>query len=1679
MTTMEHLFMQIFDQKARIESQLRQQIESYGESLAYNLLADGGRLPPWLFDTRYNAPGCSDQEVFSREQIIQGILLPPPWVTTPSTNHNIIYSMPAFKSTNINQYSSFVNEVSISNEHIHPKNIDFTRTTSHYDDQRDPNMVCSEVVEESQFHRSRQRNTENHLSTKSQASNFEDVRVIEQHSHRITRSVAPSLMSDHVKELSVTMNSFPLYSKYGDVAAPSKSLDYQDNTLKPSFPSGFINNKVTADQASFVSNIPRKSNDLTVNNIHDASVRECCTGAAGKELISNGSNFVEPGFITTLSSASRLSQNQSFVVMKKLSFDGIDFCCLGENTYGSFSQKENICCSSESELEKLSVQSIKKKSFLKDSLHGPGSVHHKNDSFHAEAVQSAELAASSSMEKERMESQCHPTCTSHSDLCEKFSSMSKEAKRLRLSNEVSHSSPTSMLRFDSNFSANQQSCEPSTRTQSSIEITRQPHTSFDVEPMVPCELNKDGANPIEETTSPIFQPVNDKEFHMNSNIILCSSTKFQLDQEGILPIMEVRKEEAKRISDKLHVEERDEEIDTLERVTSRFDVKVSPLVPAMRSLEKACTTHSSEKQSNGSVEHIMKDSYMGKLVKKEVFSQDQLTHFQGDKPVLLADDEVLLETECTEFVTVEIGNRTVARPTLIVHNDENDPAGIRHQLLRSSNATSSPCSNNYQSVLLEKESVVDSTIKDVPESVVAEKLPNVSSKEDKLTNVSHLRCSISAPKDVDPCKENNSIVKIFPENVIAKKSPNVSALEDKQSNLNYLRNSTSAPNDVDPCKDNSCLLHFSGKTLPLELMKDESYENKMDAIEKSLVRLPSARTCSHSSESRYFIRSLKWHEKAHTSSELNGTGKATNSKRSRKTAEACEISWPKRRKLNCYSDGILATTPRIRLHQLLHTQEDTLGTNKRSLEGVSLVEMQTRQSPSGSMLTSDLYNIDLESHSEDNHQSRKQYEREDVSCSKTKHQVMDISLATPSTNAFPSHMADWNSRTSLLNEISSSQYNVFNLEKPGTLGDEADDGLNCIAAKGYCSNLQSADKLEVCDSEKCPSTHDATVLSNCKDEMVDCDQFMPEFEGFNIGVSPVVENDISCSSDCLPFRKEQTSADTQCGCLVDLVTPKVCQSGNCKINKLPDVFQSLPTGLLEHMKLNKSLYINSDNVQEFWTGEHDRMSSLYSNLGSTFDCSYVERSYSHSTPSSGAKFGWRASKPPLTPPIEKSSLRKVSGKSGASSQTLGTNPELVCFRIDENSNTLEDNEISVNVETSEDGICSEGVQVREPLQDVSSLYNKAPTLAPLTKTLLERGSLEFLDPKSCYGTENNIDSSFGSSYPSNSDPDQMEDKENQYLKVNANKERKVVRSLSNRSSESEINVKTAGRNRSEASTQKGCKPSNIISNISSFIPIVRKKQQGTTTKGKKDIKVKALEAAEAAKRLEEKKQNEREMRKAAAKLERERLEQEKQLKQKQLEEEKRKKEADIAARKRQREEEKKEKERKRRCVEEARKLQREQDERLHPNKEEKEIRMKTAVGDAKKKGKVQEAKQQLKSEREAAGFKKTELVEPSTTKVIVNLDGMRGIIQDRMSTSKENEGFQSYDISPYKDSDDEDVEEETMRKMKQIPSWARRESLEQILLWQQDLDPVEIFSRKSSFSLSEVLYPPAARRWPL
>ena len=64
------------------------------------------------------------------------------------------------------------------------------------------------------------------------------------------------------------------------------------------------------------------------------------------------------------------------------------------------------------------------------------------------------------------------------------------------------------------------------------------------------------------------------------------------------------------------------------------------------------------------------------------------------------------------------------------------------------------------------------------------------------------------------------------------------------------------------------------------------------------------------------------------------------------------------------------------------------------------------------------------------------------------------------------------------------------------------------------------------------------------------------------------------------------------------------------------------------------------------------------------------------------------------------------------------------------------------------------------------------------------------------------------------------------------REGKVSRSLHDRSGTKEITKSRSGRHRSEANVDRQSKPSNIVANVTSFVPLVKQKLQSTTVCGK-------------------------------------------------------------------------------------------------------------------------------------------------------------------------------------------------------------------------------------------------------
>ncbi|MQL92435.1 hypothetical protein Taro_025055 [Colocasia esculenta] len=574
---------------------------------------------------------------------------------------------------------------------------------------------------------------------------------------------------------------------------------------------------------------------------------------------------------------------------------------------------------------------------------------------------------------------------------------------------------------------------------------------------------------------------------------------------------------------------------------------------------------------------------------------------------------------------------------------------------------------------------------------------------------------------------------------------------------------------------------------------------------------------------------------------------------------------------------------------------------------------------------------------------------------------------------------------------------------------------------------------------------------------------MPELEGFSID-SPIMENDFFFDDPNLQkLTRERASALEQLHRSMNISSSISRFSTERNIHTVPHVCQSFPSELLKCMRWDDHLQSSSTDGQVAGAANdgclpHIQCETAY----------LLEKSGYHSSPFSSAQLFNNLSKGPFTPPVEKFP-QKVLERKGWSSDRIVSNPELTCFRIDEHARSPEE---SVCREECQDtskerfGSRERGFSSnRRPLADVTSIHQNAAAIGSTTKKDLDPIIVGSIETKFSFSAEKNDKKNLENGCGSHS-ISKVQNKENGFLSASRNNVHKVAASLQNRLSK--VSLKADEQKRSQATFER--KGSNIVSNISSFVPLVRQKQPPTAPiTGKRDIKVKALEAAEAAKRQAEKKENERKMRKEAARLERMRLEQENarqlELKQRQKEEEKKKKEADIAARKRQREkEEREEKQRKKNCIEGARHRKAHED---RVRVEEKDLQLK-ALEDKEQKKKVltEEAGIQHMTEK---GQKIAEVVRsiemgqdctniagdarnvsdnlqsceaPDNSKISYKTIGSSSELQqamhDRNVTLKENRHSQSYEISPYRDSDDEEGEDDKRPKKKFVPSWASR-----------------------------------------
>ncbi|CAK9148872.1 unnamed protein product [Ilex paraguariensis] len=559
------------------------------------------------------------------------------------------------------------------------------------------------------------------------------------------------------------------------------------------------------------------------------------------------------------------------------------------------------------------------------------------------------------------------------------------------------------------------------------------------------------------------------------------------------------------------------------------------------------------------------------------------------------------------------------------------------------------------------------------------------------------------------------------------------------------------------------------------------------------------------------------------------------------------------------------------------------------------------------------------------------------------------------------------------------------------------------------------------------------------------DQTMPMSEGFIIDMQKG-DGEPGTAGDGINFGKIELPRNTiqQASILEHIYnsssrhTPLHLFSSTFKLQRNQDLYQSVPNGLLEHMESRSSLYLNDSVGRQLWasySGEDEA------------NCVLQGVSYSDFLPYSGTRIGWN-SRSLYTSPVGKLWESNLSNLESSES-LFNSNPEFTCFPIEEYPSISEENEIADEVDNNiQEGINSKVMNSyikRKTLADTTEARSNPPTLVSEAKNFSGRGSVGSVNTEvSITGARNKINEMFGNCCSKKRNCT-IQAKENKALSMGINGVKKPKVSLQNRFSNPKLS-------------------------------------------GKRDIKVKALEAAEAPKRLEERIQNEHKLKKEALKLEQARG-QEENLRQ--LDLNKKKKKGPNMKRLRD-EKYRMGKERKRKQIEATRRHQRDQEEKLHAGKVENEKQGGTADekmnsrkdfnNESKKDRKMEKERRDdftlKKSETEArtAGILTSDVQQSGIAfnhRVVSSNCGDNGKAISMLDKSTKNYLVtktsleKSYEISPYQCSDDEEDDLPT----KFIPSWASKNWVPLVLSSQQKINPDVIFPVGSFCSIDEVLQP--------
>ncbi|KAL4579978.1 hypothetical protein LXL04_016150 [Taraxacum kok-saghyz] len=619
------------------------------------------------------------------------------------------------------------------------------------------------------------------------------------------------------------------------------------------------------------------------------------------------------------------------------------------------------------------------------------------------------------------------------------------------------------------------------------------------------------------------------------------------------------------------------------------------------------------------------------------------------------------------------------------------------------------------------------------------------------------------------------------------------------------------------------------------------------------------------------------------------------------------------------------------------------------------------------------------------------------------------------------------------------------------------------------SHIPNTDAIIYCDLFEEASHDDSYLLSKSKKETtvaeVAVDDATLNQSGPNILNSDKSEDvAVAVTDEMMPVYEGFTIND-ELESAIDFDTLDTMPSSTIKKASIIEQICKSASTHTPFSQFSATFQQHQDQVQELYKFMPNELIEDVSKHISETDCDLTEPDYTFpnqqtfdSVQFSGTPYNWQ-SKSYYSSPVGKFWDRSASS-SGSSENRLSSNPELTCFPIEEDPDT---NEESDTDQIQENVIMKEAAneeKVPEVVTDEVAIPNQLAEREPPPT-----GPMKYRER--CSSNSVNVQVNVP----------RTQDK----VKYKSKFHPGSIRSSKDENRTPSVSTRTSTRRNASFQTQnsktmrsgikrpshKDSKLTNIVSNITSFVSIVQQKQAAAVAPVKRDIKVKALEAAEAAKRREQEKENERKMKKEALKIERARVEKENaremELNKKRKQEEMKKKEADVAARKKQREEDERKQVAKKRKIAEARKDQKVQHEKTRGGK--------NAVIAGNKKGSENVRPNKNGDERNDKSLlpdaihQVTSVTAQKETSVVEKSPGQAGSMG---LTGQE----PSYDISPYQCSDDEDEDEDDdLPNKKFVPSWASKKAVGMVLPLQHEVDPETIFPVGSFCNMDEVLLP--------